>query len=1401
MGAAAVVTVTGSGFVPATVIDVNGAARTTTYISSTQASAALPATDFAAAGTLSITAVNAMPGGGTSSASILMVNNPAPAITSILPNAGLAGASATVVTVIGSGFIPATVMDVNGLARTTTYVSSTQVSAALPATDFVAAGNLSITAVNAAPGGGVSAAATLALNNPVVGTISLTPSNLNVGAISAATIAVTGTGFVAASVIQVNGTARPTTYVDSGTLTFTATVADQATAATLAVTVVNAAPGGGTSAVANLTVTVPPPTPVITSISPTNIVRGSSTTSVDIFGTGFTSTSVAQWNGTNVQTRDVISGGSIPELIATIPASDLTTSGTASITVNTPNASPSSVSNGVTFTITDPPAPTLTGMNPAGGAINTASAVTLTGTTFNPTTTVAINGVTIPSTYVSATRITVNFPAYLLATPGNQSITVTTPAPGGGTTAALTYTTYISIANNDIVYNATDGLLYVSVPASTAGAIGNVVVGIDPNTGSIVRTIQAGTNPNKLALSTDGTQLFVGIDGAGAVAQIDLTQGKIVNQFSLGDGPGVYNPPNTAAYLAAIPGLPNSVAVALAGYISSSVTIYDSGVARAGSSTVGSGPLSFGSSASTLYLLASSALDALTVGSTGITNSSQIGSSTYGGNGIQYDNGALYLSTGQVVDASTGALKGTFYSTGTTPANGPTVSDSTLGRAFVAVASFSGTNAVYVFDETSFSLLGSIPANALGNPSYPTNFRKIVRWGQNGIAVSAIPSAFTTNNQIYIFQSPLVKDASSSPTDLSISLTAPATATAGTAITYSATVTNAGPNAALNSVVSADLDSSLLINSIATSQGTCTTGTAFSCDLGSISNGGSVTITVNAKPRYGGTLSVSATVSASSYDPTASNNSSMASTTVTGNLYGLVPAISSISPNLVQAGSVGLTLTVNWNRIQCQLHGQSWQHGIADNVCELNPVDHATITSAQIANYGWAAVTVSNPAPGGGTSAVIPLTIYDLMSVPINSLLYDPYGQLLYATISSTATGITPNSILPINPITGVAGTAVAVGSQPTVMAETSDGNYVYIGLSGSDSLARFNLQTQSVTSTIPITSASVNTPAFSLAAMPGSDTTLAIGISNAGSGNFGIFDVSGNSGSFRTNMSGIYVGANPGFASPTALYAYDDQTTGAEFYRYSIDANGLTLIDGTTLDGMGGFYGRVQLGGNGLVYGTGGGIVNPLTTPPSQIQTLPSIDFYGAGSVGSPETAVVDPSLQKDFLMLNNAAGTWAYGLTRYDLNTYLPEAFLLMPASASGISSNWTMLRFGQDGLALMSSNGIGSSTPTVILLRGPFVAPQELATGTAASLTSSSSSSLVHGSGNITLTLTGSNFLPGVAVTWNGSYRTTTVVDSTHVTVAIPANDLVSSGTASVIATNPGGLASNTLQITIN
>jgi hypothetical protein len=64
-----------------------------------------------------------------------------------------------------------------------------------------------------------------------------------------------------------------------------------------------------------------------------------------------------------------------------------------------------------------------------------------------------------------------------------------------------------------------------------------------------------------------------------------------------------------------------------------------------------------------------------------------------------------------------------------------------------------------------------------------------------------------------------------------------------------------------------------------------------------------------------------------------------------------------------------------------------------------------------------------------------------------------------------------------------------------------------------------------------------------------------------------------------------------------------------------------------------------------------------------------------------------------------------------------------------------------------------------------------------------------------------VTGSNLAAGATVEWNESPRTTTRVDATHLSVAIPASDLAGAGTASITITNPATAASNSLSFTIN
>jgi hypothetical protein len=134
-GSAFTLTVTGTNFITTSKVRWNDADRTTTYVSSTQLTAAIPATDIAAAGTASVTVFNPTPGGGTSSVQILTIkaaSNPVPTLTSISPISAPAGGPAFTLTVTGSNFITTSKVRWNGADRTTTYVSATQLTAAIP---------------------------------------------------------------------------------------------------------------------------------------------------------------------------------------------------------------------------------------------------------------------------------------------------------------------------------------------------------------------------------------------------------------------------------------------------------------------------------------------------------------------------------------------------------------------------------------------------------------------------------------------------------------------------------------------------------------------------------------------------------------------------------------------------------------------------------------------------------------------------------------------------------------------------------------------------------------------------------------------------------------------------------------------------------------------------------------------------------------------------------------------------------------------------------------------------------------------------------------------------------------------------------------------------------------------
>ena len=255
-GATFTLTVNGTDFLNASVVNWNGVAAATTYVSKTKLTAQITTADIASPGTIKVTVTNPAPGGGVSASKSFTIDNPVPALLSISPTSATAGGATFTLTANGSNFVSTSEVMWNGKKQTTHFVNSTQITATITAADIKTAGTASVTVFIPTPGGGTSGAKTFTIDNAVPGVTKLAPSSATAGG-AAFTLAVTGTSFVSGSVVNWNGSPRTTTYVSATSLKAAILSTDIASSGSAQVTVTNPPPGGGTS-VTSLTFTINP---------------------------------------------------------------------------------------------------------------------------------------------------------------------------------------------------------------------------------------------------------------------------------------------------------------------------------------------------------------------------------------------------------------------------------------------------------------------------------------------------------------------------------------------------------------------------------------------------------------------------------------------------------------------------------------------------------------------------------------------------------------------------------------------------------------------------------------------------------------------------------------------------------------------------------------------------------------------------------------------------------------------------------------------------------------------------------------------------------------------------------------------------------------------------------------
>ncbi len=287
--------------------------------------------------------------------------------------------------------MPCSVIQWNGAPRATTYIGPTQISTTIVPADVSTVGTANVTVFNPAPGGGSSTAATFSILPMSIASLSAStatstpppPSTpycspvgftLTVNATPAAG-STPGTTFTSDTVVNWNGSPRPTTFVSGTLLTAAITYADIASLGTATVFVSNSATSSNSL---TFTMTAPAsfPTPSIASLMPNSAAAGGGAFLLSVVGNNLLPCSVVQWNGSARTTAFVSTNG----LTASISAPDIATVQNIPVTVNTPPPGPCTVgptntcgtSNAQTFDVFTPVASSVRGHATAQSTSGTA---------------------------------------------------------------------------------------------------------------------------------------------------------------------------------------------------------------------------------------------------------------------------------------------------------------------------------------------------------------------------------------------------------------------------------------------------------------------------------------------------------------------------------------------------------------------------------------------------------------------------------------------------------------------------------------------------------------------------------------------------------------------------------------------------------------------------------------------------------------------------------------------------------------------------------------------------------------------------------------------------------------------------------------------------------------------
>ncbi len=1026
------------------------------------------------------------------------------------------------------------------------------------------------------------------------------------------------------------------------------------------------------------------------------------------------------------------------------------------------------------------PLPTITAVSPTNASVGTAPLpVVITGAGFTSASQVLWNGVPLATQFVSSLTLDATIPSSELLTMRTSEISVSNPAPGGGTSSQFDFVTYRALPINvkDMVYDPVKQKIFATVDLNSPDP--NKLYEIDPFTGTVDSKTFIGSGPNRIAISDDGQVIYVGIDGALAIRRFDPANLMAGNQFTLGLDTTFASQPNgrKAAEIAVMPGNHDTVAVTAQGQYSGAVNLYDNGVVRpnqSGQTNLPSSALTFGGNPSTLYGAIdgySPGVNKATIDANGLTfnESVTIGTnplenmiarhSVAVGNKLFFDDGVLF-------DPVTNAVSLLPFALGI-------ASDSQHAYRLQQFSSNAPT--IEAIDPSTLSVTGAFTLNL---PSGAGVGGLLTRWGQDGFAFPM--SSYPNLQQLVFVRSSITGVQPQGSADVGMTFSAAqSTASIGDTVGLTANLFNAGPDTASDSVVTIGLPTNWNLNSATPSIGNCSNSVPVICKLGLMASGTTATISISLTAASAGDSIFAARIESPEADANQTNNGGLAEIVVSpGAPLNPIPTVKqAFNPFTVARalpeGSPDSTISVQGTGF---VPGSValWNGQPRTTTYSTPQALTMSVTAADLASYGEYNISVQNPGPGGGASASVPFAVVRTLNVKANTLVFDVFRNKFYAAMASGDAQY-PNTIVTIDPATGVISNPIAVNMDPRNLIITGDGSSLYFStLNGSTAtIQRIALDSNTLTTVFS------NTGQFGsfisvggLAAVPGRPDSIVV-YNNGFSGSLFALD-NGIQRPGVVPLGLISQGTPVTLAFDSSLNLY------TQGQRFAVNGSGVSVAAAAAAVPNGGTAFNFD---GGHIFYFGGAISNATTyQQEAQLQESGSIGAFLYEGLGD---ASAERAYYRGFGLNAN------YAITIFETQGYQQVAQI-------DLTNPTQIIHWDTDKLAVVDSCCAGFSTPDVSFVQSPSIAG---VTGNPRPAVGSITpdSSPLNGA-DLTVTITGVNFVPTSQVKLNGASVTTGYTSATQLSATIPSASLSQAGANYLTVSNPSPAGGDSNQMIV-